>query len=139
SPEEKRKPRAERGKGRIVWVGTGEGNGRNSSSWGRGVYRSTDGGETFEHVGLTETADIPRLVVDPRDPDVCYVAALGRLWGPNEQRGLYKTTDGGRSWQRLLYLDEDTGVCDVILDPRRPDVVYAAMYMRRRTAYDFRS
>lgn len=139
SPEEKRKPRAERGKGRIVWVGTGEGNGRNSSSWGRGVYRSTDGGETFEHVGLTETADIPRLVVDPRDPDVCYVAALGRLWGPNEQRGLYKTTDGGRTWQRLLYLDEDTGACDVILDPRRPDVVYAAMYMRRRTAYDFRS
>ena len=78
---------AERGKAKIVWVGTGEGNGRNSSSWGHGVYRSTDGGSEFTYVGLKETHDITALAVDPRNPDVCYVAAMGHLWGPNEERG----------------------------------------------------
>ena len=89
--------RAERGKGKIVWVGTGEGNGRNSSSWGGGVYRSTDGGGTFTYVGLAETHDIPRLAVDPRDPDVCWVAGLGHLWGANPERGVFRTGDGGAS------------------------------------------
>lgn len=128
---------AERGKGRIVWVGTGEGNGRNSSSWGRGVFRSTDGGASFEPVGLEESHDIPRLAVDPRDPDVCYVAALGHLWGANPERGVYKTADGGETWQHVLALDEDTGASDVVLDPRDPDVVYAGLYARRRTAWSF--
>src|SRR5689334_3955857 len=83
--------------GKVVWVGTGEGNNRNSSSWGNGVYRSTDAGATWTHVGLEETHDIPRLAVDPRNADVCYVAALGHLWGANPERGVYKTSDGGKS------------------------------------------
>jgi len=131
------KSRAERGKGKIVWVGTGEGNGRNSSSWGRGVYRSTDAGGTFKHLGLAETRDIPRLAVDPRDPDVAYVAALGRLWGPNPERGVYKTTDGGVTWKQVLKVDASTGACDVVVDPKRPDTVYAAMYSRRRSPWSF--
>jgi photosystem II stability/assembly factor-like uncharacterized protein len=133
------KDRKKKGKGRIVWVGTGEGNGRNSSSWGNGVYRSVDGGAKFAHCGLEETHDVPRLAVDPRDPDVCYAAALGHLWGHNTERGLYKTSDGGKSWKKVLYLDDKTGCCDVVLDPKRPDTVYAAMYMRLRTAHSFMS
>ncbi len=129
----------EKGKAKIVWVGTGEGNGRNSSSWGNGVYRSTDGGGTFTQLGLSDSHDIPRLAVDPRNPDVCYVAALGHLWGPNQDRGVYKTTDGGRTWTPILQVDENTGACDVILDSQNPDTVYAALYMRRRTAWSFRS
>lgn len=131
------KPRAERGKGKIVWVGTGEGNGRNSSSWGHGVYRSVDGGGKFAHLGLAETHDIPALAVDPRDPDVCYVAALGRLWGRNPERGLFKTADGGRTWQHVLRVDDRTGACDVVLDPRNPDTVWAALYARQRTPWSF--
>lgn len=129
----------ELGKAKIVWVGTGEGNGRNSSSWGNGVYRSTDGGATFEHVGLADSHDIPAIAVDPRDPDTCYIAALGHLWGANEMRGIYKTTDGGKTWDASLQIDENTGACDVIINPNNPDVVYAAMYTRRRSAYSFAS
>lgn len=129
--------RVERGRGLIVWVGTGEGNNRNSSSWGNGVYRSIDGGKTFAHVGLAESHDIPALAVDPRNPDVAYVAALGHLWGANPERGLYKTTDGGRSWQAVLRADADTGACDVVLEPGRPDTVYAALYARRRTPWSY--
>lgn len=129
----------ERGKARIVWVGTGEGNGRNSSSWGCGVYRSTDGGGTFTNVGLVDSHDIPALAVDPRNPDVCFVAALGRLWGPNKERGVYKTSDGGKTWKALLQIDENTGAVDVKIDPKNPDTVYAALYMRRRQAFSFRS
>ncbi len=131
--------REKAGKAKIVWVGTGEGNGRNSSSWGHGVYRSTDGGATFDNVGLIETHDIPRLAVDPRNPDDCYVAAMGHLWGPNAERGIYKTSDGGKIWSAVLQIDEDTGAIDVMIDPRAPDTVYAAMYTRRRTAWSFRS
>src|SRR5437763_2902084 len=82
----------------IVWAGTGEANNRQSSSWGNGVYKSTDAGKTWTHMGLAETMHIGRVVVDPRNPDVVYVAAAGRLWGPNKERGLFKTTDGGKSW-----------------------------------------
>ncbi len=128
---------AERGRGRIVWVGTGEGNNRNSSSWGDGVYRSTDGGKTFAHVGLEASHDIPALSVDPRNPDVAYVAALGHLWGSNPERGLYKTDDGGRTWRPVLQVDADTGACDVLLEPGRPDTVYAALYARRRTPWSY--
>lgn len=131
--------RAKAGKAKIVWVGSGEGNGRNSSSWGDGVYRSTDGGATFTHIGLEDSKDIPRLAVDPRNPDVCYAAALGHLWGPNKMRGIYKTTDAGKTWQPSLRIDDNTGAVDVILDPSHPDTVYAAMYSRLRTFYSFRS
>ena len=129
--------RLEKGKGRIVWVGTGEGNGRNSSSWGNGVYRSVDGGASFEHVGLAETHDIPRLAVDPRNPDVCFVAGLGHLWGDNKERGLYKTSDGGKSWDQVLGVDETIGACDVVIDPENPDTMYAALYRRLRQTWSF--
>ncbi len=131
--------RAELGKAKIVWVGTGEGNGRNSSSWGNGVYRSTDSGSSFTQLGLSNTHDIPALAVDPRDPDVCYVAALGHLWGANKERGVYKTTDGGNTWTAVLQIDENTGACDVILDPSDANTVYAAMYSRRRTIGSYQS
>ncbi|QKK09614.1 MAG: hypothetical protein HND58_16535 [Planctomycetota bacterium] len=131
--------RAEAGKGKIVWVGTGEGNNRNSSSWGHGVYRSTDGGGSFEHLGLEATHNIPQLAADPRDPDVCYVAALGPLWNESSDRGLYKTTDGGATWSNVLAIDNTTGCCDVVLDPDNPDTVYAAMYTRIRTAWSYTS
>jgi photosystem II stability/assembly factor-like uncharacterized protein len=132
-----KKPRAERGRGKIVWIGTGEGNGRNSSSWGNGVYRSTDGGAKFTHVGLAQTHDIPALAIDPRNPDVAYVAALGHLWGANPERGLFRTGDGGRSWQHVLKVDGDVGACDVVIDPVHPDRVWAALYARRRTPWSF--
>jgi photosystem II stability/assembly factor-like uncharacterized protein len=138
--EKENVPAAERekkGKAKIVWVGTGEGNGRNSSSWGGGVYRSTDAGASFQFAGLKDSHDIPRLAVDPRNPDVVYVAALGHLWGPNAERGVYKTTDGGRTWKHALKIDVNTGACDVVVDPLQPDRVYAAMYARRRTAWSF--
>jgi len=132
-----KKPRVERGRGKIVWIGTGEGNGRNSSSWGNGVYRSTNGGAKFTHLGLTQTHDIPALAVDPRNPDVAYVAALGHLWGPNPERGLFRTGDGGRTWQHVLKVDGDVGACDVVIDPVNPDRVWAALYARRRTPWSF--
>ncbi|AIE84715.1 VPS10 domain-containing protein [Fimbriimonas ginsengisoli] len=137
--EVKADQRAEKGRGKIVWVGTGEGNGRNSSSWGDGVYRSTDGGASWKKTGLEDSRDIPRLAVDPRDPDTCYAAALGHLWGPNKTRGIYKTTDGGKTWNPSLQIDENTGAIDVAIDPKDPDTVYAAMYQRRRTAWSFQS
>ncbi|MCW5936962.1 MAG: hypothetical protein KIT11_06630 [Fimbriimonadaceae bacterium] len=126
-------------KGFRIWVGTGEGNGRNSSSWGNGVYRSDDGGKNWVHCGLEDSHDIPRLVVDPRDPDVCYVAALGHLWGANPTRGVYKTTDAGRTWEPVLQIDDQTGCCEIAIDPENPDTLFAAMYHRRRTPYSFTS
>ena len=121
----------------IVWVGTGESNNRQSSSWGNGVYKSTDGGTTWKHMGLRETHHIARVVVHPSNPDVVYVAATGRLWGPSKERGVYKTTDGGLSWKAVLQVNEDTGATDVVMDPQSPDTLYAAMYQRRRTVFGF--
>lgn len=133
------KPRVERGKGKILWVGTGESNGRNSSSWGHGVYRSTDAGESFTNVGLVDSHDIPAIVAHPSNPEVCFVAAQGHLWGENEMRGVYKTTDGGATWNRTLFVDTRTGACDIVIDPDQPDTLYAAMYSRLRTPYSFES
>jgi photosystem II stability/assembly factor-like uncharacterized protein len=121
----------------IVWVGTGEPNNRQSSSWGNGVYKSLDGGRTWQHMGLSDTHHIGRIVIDPTNPDIVYVAALGRLWGPNRERGLFKTTDGGKTWTCVLFINEDTGVVDVAMDPQSPNILYAAAYQRRRTAYGF--
>jgi photosystem II stability/assembly factor-like uncharacterized protein len=121
----------------ILYVGTGEPNNRQSSSWGNGVYRSLDGGATWTHLGLTETHHIGRVVVSPRDPDVAYVAALGRLWGASKERGLYKTTDGGRTWTQSKAIDDDTGFVDVALDPLSPHILYAASYQRRRTPHGY--
>lgn len=116
----------------VVYVGTGEANARNSVSWGDGVYRSADGGATWKHVGLAATRHIGRIVVHPRDPDIAYVAALGRLWGPNPERGLYKTIDGGASWRLVKTLDADTGCIDVALDPSDPQRVFTVTYRVRR-------
>ncbi len=121
----------------IIWVGTGERANRQSSSWGDGVYKSMDGGETWENVGLKDSHHIGRIVLHPTDSLVAYVAAMGHLWGANEERGLYKTSDGGQSWERLIYVDEDTGVVDVAMDPSDPDILYAATYQRRRRPYGF--
>ena len=120
----------------IVWVGTGEANPRNSVSWGDGVYKSTDGGETWKNMGLKESFQIGRIAIHPEDPDVVYVGALGRLWGPNEQRGLFKTTDGGKNWEKILYVDDNTGVIDVKMNPKDPDTLLVATYERKRDGFD---
>lgn len=121
----------------IIWVGTGESNNRQSSSFGDGVYRSTDGGLTFEHVGLGETQSIARIRVHPRNSDVAWIAANGHLFGPNPERGVFKTTDGGATWRKVLYVDENTGATDLVIDPANPDHLLAATYQRRRTACCF--
>ncbi len=121
----------------IVWAGTGEANNRQSSSWGNGVYKSTDGGKTWEHVGLKDSHHIGRIVIHPTNPDIVYVAAAGHLWGANKERGLFKTSDGGKTWTNTKFINEDTGFIDVALDPNDPDTLYAAAYQRRRTAFGF--
>ena len=121
----------------VVWVGTGEPNNRQSSPWGNGVYRSTDAGRTWTHLGLENTHHIGRIRVHPRDPDVAYVAAVGHLWGSNPERGVYRTTDGGASWEKILFVDEDTGAVDLAMDMADPKTIFAAMYQRRRRAWGF--
>ncbi len=121
----------------VLYVGTGEANNRQSSSWGHGVYKTTDGGKTWTHLGLAETHHIGRIVVHPTNPDVVYVAALGHLWGPNKERGLYKSTDGGKTWTNAKFIDEDTGFVDVAMDPQSPNVLYAASYQRRRAPFGY--
>lgn len=120
-----------------VWVGTGEQNNRQSSSWGNGVYLSADGGATWRHVGLTDSRHIARIVVDPADPAAAWVAALGSLWGPGGERGVYRTRDGGTSWDRVLYVNDDTGAIDLLMHPSDPRVLYAATYQRRRADWGF--
>lgn len=115
-----------------VWVGSGENNSQRSVAYGDGVYRSTDGGKTWKNVGLKRSEHIARILVHPKNSDVVYVAAQGPLWGPGGDRGLFKTTNGGKSWERVLFVDDDTGVTDVVMDPRNPDVLIAASYQRRR-------
>jgi photosystem II stability/assembly factor-like uncharacterized protein len=116
----------------VVWVGTGENNSQRSVGYGDGLYKSMDGGRSFRKVGLENSEHIGMIKVDPRDSDVVYVAAQGPLWAPGGDRGLYKTTDGGETWSRVLEIDEHTGVSEVFLDPRDPDVIYAVSYQRRR-------
>jgi photosystem II stability/assembly factor-like uncharacterized protein len=121
----------------IVWVGTGEANNMRSSSWGTGVYKSTDGGRTWSGPMLPKSQHIARIVVDPRDPNIVYVAAMGPLWAPGGERGLFKTTDGGRTWTNTKYISQYTGFTDVAMDPSNPDVLYAAALMRERREYGF--
>lgn len=120
-----------------MWVGTGEANNRNSSPWGEGIYHSSDGGKTWALRGLEETRHIGRVVVHPSNPDVVWVAAVGHLFGPNEERGVFKSTDRGMTWRKVLYVDENTGAIDLALDPADPSTVYAATYQRRRRAWGF--
>jgi photosystem II stability/assembly factor-like uncharacterized protein len=116
----------------IVWLGTGENQSQRSVGYGDGLYRSTDGGKTWKHAGLKDSEHIGKILVDPRNSDVVYVAAQGPLWAPGGDRGLYKTTDSGKTWKAVLQIGENTGVTDIALDPRNPDVIYAASYQRRR-------
>ena len=121
----------------ILWAGSGEPNNRQSSSWGNGVYKSMDAGRTWVHLGLKDTHHIGRVVIHPTDPNIVYVAALGHLWGPNKERGVFKTADGGATWTQSLYINDDTGVSDIAMDPQSPNTLYAAAYERRRTVFGY--
>ncbi|HLL13475.1 MAG TPA: hypothetical protein VK388_00210 [Pyrinomonadaceae bacterium] len=123
----------------VVWVGTGESNVRNSVSFGDGVYKSTDGGKTWRHMGLRDSRHISRIVINPRNPDVVYVGVLGHAFGANEERGVFMTTDGGRTWQKTLYVDAEHGISDLDIDPANPNVLYAAMWQFRRTPWTHKS
>ncbi|MFO7732532.1 MAG: glycosyl hydrolase [Candidatus Aminicenantes bacterium] len=119
----------------VVWVGTGENNNQRSVGYGDGVYKSDDGGATWKNVGLKASEHIGTIAIDPRDSNVVYVAAYGPLWSPGGDRGVYKTTDGGKTWTAVLTVDENTGFNEVRLDPRNPDVLYAAAHQRRRHVF----
>ncbi|HEV3202972.1 MAG TPA: hypothetical protein VGY77_01255, partial [Gemmataceae bacterium] len=116
----------------VVWVGTGENNSQRSVGYGDGVYRSDDGGKTWKNMGLKTSEHIGKIVIDPRNSDTVYVAAQGPLWGPGGDRGLFKTSDGGKNWKKVLHISDNTGVTDVLMDPRNPDILIAAAYQRRR-------
>ncbi len=121
----------------VIWVGTGEANNQRSSYWGDGIYKTTDGGESWVMMGLPNSHHIGRIVIDPRDTDRVFVAALGNLYSANPERGLYRTTDGGGTWELVLQINEDAGVADVVIDSGDSSVLYAASYERRRRAWDF--
>ena len=121
----------------IVWVGTGEANNQRSSSWGDGVYKSENGGKTWTNMGLRKSEHIGRVIIHPTNPQTVFVAAAGPLWGPGGDRGLFRTTDGGRTWKNVKNIDAHTGFTDVIFDPTNPDVVYAASFQRERRPYSY--
>jgi photosystem II stability/assembly factor-like uncharacterized protein len=121
----------------IVWVGSGEANNRQSGSWGNGVYKSTDAGRTWKHMGLNNSMTIGRIVISPADPNVVYVAAGGNLWGASKDRGVYKSTDGGKTWSNVLFVNDDTGATDIAMDADSPGTLIAATYQRRRTVFGF--
>jgi photosystem II stability/assembly factor-like uncharacterized protein len=123
----------------VLYVGTGEACLRGNISYGDGVYKSTDGGQTWKNIGLKDSRHIGALIIDPRNPDIALVAALGHAWGPNEERGVFRTADGGKTWQKVLYKDENTGAIDVVFDPKNSSIVYAAMYQVRRQPWTFTS
>lgn len=121
----------------VVWVGSGEANNRQSSSFGDGIYKSTDGGKTFTNMGLKETQSIARVLIDPKDSNIVYVAAMGHLFGPNPERGIYKTIDGGKTWNAIKTIDADTGFTDIVFDQVDSKTIYAASYQRRRAPWGF--
>ncbi|MFN8573719.1 MAG: glycosyl hydrolase [Gemmatimonadaceae bacterium] len=123
----------------VIYVGTGEGQLREDLTYGTGVYRSTDAGETWQHLGLADTYQIPDIVVDPRDPDRVFVAAMGHAFGPNAERGVFRTTDGGKSWKKVLFLNDSTGAIDLSMDPSNPRIVYAAMWKFQRMPWGMNS
>lgn len=122
---------------KIVWVGTGEATSRNSAGWGNGIYKSTDGGSTWTNMGLQNCTHFSKILIDPENPNVVYGGGLGNLWGYNADRGLYKTTDGGKTWTKSLYVDDKTGVADVEMDPKNHNVLLCAMWEKLRMPYNF--
>ena len=120
----------------VIWVGTGEHNARNSVSWGDGVYKSVDGGKTWKNMGLRKSFQIGRIAIHPTNPDIVYVGALGRLWGPNKDRGVYQTTDAGKTWKKILFVDKKTSCVDLRMHPSDPNTLLAAMYERQRDEFD---
>jgi photosystem II stability/assembly factor-like uncharacterized protein len=123
----------------VVWVGTGEGNPRNSLNGGYGIYRSLDAGKTWSSMGLENTRHIHRIIVDPADPKTLYVAAIGSPWGEHPERGIFKTTDGGESWEKILYVNDKTGAADLVMDPTNPNKLVAAMWEHKRDPWFFKS
>ena len=123
----------------VMWVGTGEGNPRNSQSSGAGIYKSIDGGSTWNLMGLEGTKTIHRIIVHPQNPDVVFVASLGSAWGPNKERGVFKTTDGGENWEKILFINDTTGCADLVLDPQNPNKLIAAMWQYERKPWFFKS
>ena len=123
----------------VIWVGTGEGNPRNSMNLGMGVFKSIDGGKSWEHIGLEATKSIHRIIVDPNDPNSVYVGAMGDPFTPNEHRGLYKTTDGGLTWKLILSKNQTSGIADLVMDPQNSNKLFAALYEHKRTPYYFTS
>lgn len=123
----------------VIYVGTGEACIRGDISFGNGVYKSTDGGRTWKHVGLQDTRHIGALIIHPRNPDIVYVAALGHAYGRNGERGVFRTTDGGKNWERVLYKDDRSGAIDVVFDPGNPNILYAALWQVQRTPWSLES
>ena len=123
----------------IIWAGTGEGNPRNSHNSGNGIYKSLDGGKHWKHLGLENTKLIHRILIDPTNSDIVYVASLGSAWGENPERGVYKTTDGGETWEKILYVDTKTGCADLVIDPSNPHKLIAAMWEYGRKPWTFNS
>ncbi|HEX4946790.1 MAG TPA: hypothetical protein VFZ34_09010 [Blastocatellia bacterium] len=121
----------------VVWVGTGEANPRNSVSFGDGVYKSTDGGRTWNHVGLKDTRHIARILIHPTNPDIAYVGALGHAFGPNDERGVFMTTDGGKTWAKTLFIDNEHGISDMEIDASNPNILYAAVWRFERKPWTF--
>ena len=123
----------------VVWVGTGESNVRNSVSFGDGVYKSNDGGKTWQHMGLKDTEHISAIAIHPQNPDIVYVGALGHAFAPNDERGVFMTTDGGKTWTKTLYIDREHGVSDLEIDPTNPNILYAGMWSFERKPWTHRS
>ena len=121
----------------VLWVGTGENNAQRSVGYGDGVYKSLDGGKTWKNMGLKQSEHIGKIIVHPENSDIVYVAAQGPLWSEGGDRGLYKTSDGGKTWKSLIEVDEHTGVTDIAIDPRDPDILYAATWQRRRHVWTY--
>lgn len=123
----------------VIWVGTGEGNPRNSLNGGYGLYKSLDAGKTWKLIGLEKTRHIHRIVIDPKNPNTVYVGAIGSPWGEHPERGVFKTTDGGTTWEKVLFVDNKTGCADLVMDPSNPNKLFASMWEHRRQPWTFNS